>query len=107
MERGTVEHVPLYPAVFQFFQFPGKKYKYFIGQLLTDCDPEKDEYDINYLRKSGEFDGFYFPLEPDMAVVSKNDIVLKLLPRIRRATTKRQANILYFPKCILKVYNFH
>nr|CAH7751371.1 unnamed protein product [Callosobruchus chinensis] len=67
-----------------------KQIKHFVGEILTDLD-ENNEYCINYMRHSEKIDNnFYFPLEPDMAMVSILDIELVLTRPNLIGKTKRQ-----------------
>ncbi|XP_046963332.1 uncharacterized protein LOC124532470 [Vanessa cardui] len=89
---------------FVVVKFMGKQTKHYIGKLLTNN--ELDEYDVSYLRKSSKVDNvFYFPLEPDLAIVKKDDIELILpLPKTKKQT-KRQADFYSFPEKILRQFN--
>lgn len=90
---------------FVIVKFSAKKSKYYIGKLLSEYDSENDEYEISYLRKSLKSEGFCFPIQPDIAVVSRSDIELVVKPREAKTKTKRQSNIYFFRKNLLKIFN--
>lgn len=82
-----------------------KQIKFFVGQILSDID-ENNEFEINYLRRSAKVDNsFYFPLEPDMAMVSAEDIELVLPNPSLSGKTKRQKSIYTFPNKVLKRFD--
>lgn len=92
---------------FVVVKFPSKQVKHFIGKLLTNN--LNGEYEINYLRKSAKVDNtFYFPLEPDLAIVASQDIeiVIPVLMSGKSKLTKRQSDLYTFPRSILKRFNF-
>lgn len=110
-EEGE-ENLPLItmktPTVkdFVIVRFSGKQIKFFIGEILSEAN-ENYEYDISYMRKSNKRDNsFFFPLEPDLALVSIIDIELVLPSPSFSGKTKRQAHIYTFPSRILKKYYF-
>lgn len=72
---------------------------------MSDYDAENDEFEIRYLRKSLKSEGFSFPIQPDLASVSRSDIELVVRPREKKAKTKRQASIYFFQKKLLKLFN--
>ncbi|GBP27163.1 hypothetical protein EVAR_15936_1 [Eumeta japonica] len=93
---------------FVVVQFVGKELvKRYVGKLLTDI--EDNEYDVSYLRRSGKVDNhFYFPIEPDMATVSLDDIKILLpLVNVAERKTKRQTDVYTIPKNILKKFNIY
>lgn len=90
---------------FVLVKFSQKQIKYFVGRLITDID-ENNECDVSYMRQSTQIDNsFYFPLEPDLAVVSISDIELVLPSPSLAGKTKRQSNIYSFPKKLISKYN--
>lgn len=66
--------------------------KHYVGKLLTNI--EDNEYHVSYLRRSGKVDNhFYFPIEPDIATVSSEDVNI-VLPLVNVAgRIKRQMSI--------------
>lgn len=91
---------------FVIVQFVGKLLvKHYVGKLLTNI--EDNEYDVSYLRKSGKVDNhFYFPIEPDLATVSLEDIKIVFpLVNVAERKTKRQTDVYTFPKNIVKKFN--
>lgn len=90
---------------FVVVQFVGKLLvKHYVGTLLTNI--EDNEFDVSYLRKSCKVDNhFYFPIEPDIATVSLEDIKIVLpLVNVAEKKTKRQTDVYTFPRNIVKKF---
>lgn len=65
-----------------------KQIKFFVGQILFHLNKK---IEINYLRRDAKVDiRFYFPLEPDMAMVLAEDIpYLLIIPYLEKINFKK------------------
>lgn len=83
---------------FVLVKFPGKRsVVYYVGKILKEKN-KNEEYEVTYLRTFQRTKNkFVFPAEPDVALLSEDDIVLILPEPFKQGQTKRQNAAFVFP----------